>query len=203
MTAEECLLRSLFAVVSSDCHVRNVRAWTTGPGMLLSETNLADQIWTLHSSDGPLVRSCILFTVHLKPRSLCLDEPICKAILSRHLNPGYQQRPCAPAMVFIMNHVIAPTTEGNMFAGASATNCFLGDRRPTTRMATQPLAYMRDHARAARQSRAADCESYPNLVSSPETQLGELVAVVFINLHWSPPSSGSDIAAPIVERVLM
>lgn len=44
----------------------------------------------------------------------------------------------------------------------------------------QPLTEMWDYASTALQSRATDCESYPNLVSSPETQLGELVAVVFI-----------------------
>ncbi len=53
-------------------------------------------------------------------------------------------------------------------------------------MKTQPLAQMLDYAKAALQSRATDSESYPNLVSSPETQLGELVALVFITLHWSP-----------------
>lgn len=45
---------------------------------------------------------------------------------------------------------------------------------------------MWDYARAALQSRAIDSESYPNLVSSLETQLGELVALVFITLHRSP-----------------
>lgn len=33
MTAEECLLCSLFAMVSSGRHVRNARARTTGLGM--------------------------------------------------------------------------------------------------------------------------------------------------------------------------
>lgn len=36
--------------------------------------------------------------------------------------------------------------------------------------------------RSAVQSRATDCESYPNLVA-PETQLGELV--IFLTLYWS------------------
>lgn len=53
MTAEECLLCSLFAMVSSDCHVRNAKARTTGLGMLPSETSLADEIWNLHLSTGP------------------------------------------------------------------------------------------------------------------------------------------------------
>ncbi len=52
MTAEECLLCSLFAMVSSDCHVRNAPARTTGLGMLPSETSLADEIWNLHLSTG-------------------------------------------------------------------------------------------------------------------------------------------------------
>lgn len=45
---------------------------------------------------------------------------------------------------------------------------------------------MWDYSGAALQSGATDSESYPNLVSSAETQLGELVAVVFITLHRSP-----------------
>lgn len=53
MTAEECLLCSLFAMVSSDCHVRNAKARTTGLGMLPSETSLADEIWNLGLSTGP------------------------------------------------------------------------------------------------------------------------------------------------------
>lgn len=47
-------------------------------------------------------------------------------------------------------------------------------------------------------------ESYPNLVSSTETQLGELVlaVVVFINLHRSPviKSSCSNMAHFITKR---
>ena len=51
MTAEECLLCSRFAMVSSDCHVRNARARATG--LLLSETSLADGIWNLRLSASP------------------------------------------------------------------------------------------------------------------------------------------------------
>lgn len=50
MTAEECLLGALFAMVSNDCHVRNAQAWTSGLGMLSSETDLADEITDLHST---------------------------------------------------------------------------------------------------------------------------------------------------------
>lgn len=77
MTAEECLLCSLFAMVSSDCHVRNARARTTGLGMLPSETSLADEIWNLHLSTGPHIHLYILFTIHLNPSSLCLGDLIC------------------------------------------------------------------------------------------------------------------------------
>lgn len=46
---------------------------------------------------------------------------------------------------------------------------------------------MWDYAKVTLQSTATDSESYPNLVSSPETELGELVVVViFITLHRSP-----------------
>lgn len=71
MTAEECLLCSRFAMVSSDCHVRNARARATGLGMLPSETSLADEIWNLHLSASPPP------PVHLNPRSLRLGEIIC------------------------------------------------------------------------------------------------------------------------------
>lgn len=77
MTAEECLLCSPFAMVSSDCHVRNAQARTTGLGMLPSETSLADEIWNLHLSTAPLVHLYILFPVYLNPCGLCLGEPIC------------------------------------------------------------------------------------------------------------------------------
>lgn len=46
MTAEECLLESLFAMVSNDCHVRNAWANTTGFGMLPFQTSLAIGIST-------------------------------------------------------------------------------------------------------------------------------------------------------------
>lgn len=55
MTAEECLLCSVFAMVSSDCHVRNAQARTTGLGMLPYETSLADKIWNL--STEPLIHT--------------------------------------------------------------------------------------------------------------------------------------------------
>lgn len=42
---------------------------------------------------------------------------------------------------------------------------------------------MWDYARDPLQSRAIDSESYPNLASSPETQLGELATVVFITRY--------------------
>lgn len=41
VTAEECLLCSLFAMVSSDRHVRNAQGRTAGLGMLPSKTSLA------------------------------------------------------------------------------------------------------------------------------------------------------------------
>lgn len=75
VTAEECLLCSLFAMVSSDCHVRNARARTTGLGMLPSVTSLADEIWNLHLSTGPIIYLYIVFTFHLNPCS-------CNVILS-------------------------------------------------------------------------------------------------------------------------
>lgn len=70
MTAEECLLCSRFAMVSSDCHVRNAHARTTGLGMLPSETSLADEMWNLHLSTELLVHLYILFTVFLNSCSL-------------------------------------------------------------------------------------------------------------------------------------
>lgn len=77
MTAEECLLCSLFAMVSSDCHVRNARAGTAGLGMLPSVTSLADEIWNLHLFTGPLIHLYIFFSAHLNPCSLCLSDTIC------------------------------------------------------------------------------------------------------------------------------
>lgn len=63
-------------MVSSDCHVRNAQARTTGLGMLPYETSLADGIWNLHLSTGPRIHLYILFTIHLNPPSVCLGEPI-------------------------------------------------------------------------------------------------------------------------------
>lgn len=67
MTAEECLLGSLFAMVSSDCHARNARARTTGLGMLPSETSLADEIWNLHLSAEP---PCLVHPLYGPPESM-------------------------------------------------------------------------------------------------------------------------------------
>lgn len=61
---------------------------------------------------------------------------------------------------------------------------------------------MWDYARGALQSRATDSESYPNLVSSAETQLGELVAGGIYN-PAPVTSDGSDIAAPSEEWALI
>lgn len=77
MTAEECLLSSLFAMVSNDCHVRNARARTTRLGMLPSETSLADGIWNLHLSTGLLIYLYIHSTINLNPCSLSLGKPMC------------------------------------------------------------------------------------------------------------------------------
>ena len=71
VTAEECLLGSLFAMVSSDCHVRNAWARTTGLGMLLSETSLAYGIWNLHLSTEPVIH---LYTLYRPVHAVCIWE---------------------------------------------------------------------------------------------------------------------------------
>lgn len=83
MTAEECLLCSLFAMVSSDRHVRNARARTTGLGMLPSETSLADGIWNLHLSSGP---------PHSLVQPLCNPPASCRLCLGKPIWLGDSQK---------------------------------------------------------------------------------------------------------------
>lgn len=71
MTAEECLLGSLFAMVSNDCHVRNARATTTGFGMLPSETSLAIRISTCLDFESVGLISTL---VHRNPGTFCGDS---------------------------------------------------------------------------------------------------------------------------------
>lgn len=83
VTAEECLLCSLFAMVSSDCHVRNALASTTGLGMLLSETSLAYEIWNLHLSTEPVIH---LYTLYRPVHAVCIWEN--QSVSVNHITKG-------------------------------------------------------------------------------------------------------------------
>lgn len=90
MTAEECLLCSLFAMVSSDCHVRNVRARTTGLGMLPSETSSAEKIWNLHVCWTPRshIQSCTTC-------GLCSGATIChKRLHQKRKCDNHEKKSC-------------------------------------------------------------------------------------------------------------
>lgn len=200
--------------------------------MLLSETSLAYEIWNLHLSTEPVIHLYTLYhPVHAvciwENQSVSVNH-ITKGTFDLEMTKSYIKlltrsksgevtdyywwilqtssltaSICARGPVMtIVNHIVETTTDGNMFTGPSETSHFSSDRRPMPRIKEQPLALLWAYARAGLQSRATDSESYPNLVSSLENQLGELVALVIYN-PAPVTSTGSDIAAPRVGWVLM
>lgn len=103
-----------------------------------------------------------------------------------NLIPNLQMRERHINDPFTINHTAETANEENMFTGPSETSNLKWHKIPgmTHRLNLWPKCKIMPglHYKGS----ATDSESYPNLVSSPKTQIGELVVVVFITPHCSP-----------------